>query len=60
MKVEFSLRIPGQHQTLPPVELDSAPRVGERVLLKGGDEALPVHEVMHDVARGIVCVLLRV
>lgn len=60
MKIEFSLRIPGQHETLPVVELDAVPREGETVLLKEGDSAHYVHSVMHDAARNIVCVLLRV
>lgn len=61
MKVEFSLRLPGKHETLPVIEMDCAPRMGELVILDGGDSPVhEVHQVMHDVKRNIVCVLLRV
>lgn len=59
MKIEFSLRIPGNHTTLEPIEYDAVPREGEGVILKGGDTVHYVHSVMHDTARNIVCVLLR-
>lgn len=59
MKVEFSLRIPGQRETLPVVKMDCVPRVGELVALKGG-ATHEVHSVTHDIERGVVCILLRV
>jgi hypothetical protein len=60
MKIEFTLRIPGKHTTLPIVELDAVPRVGEDVILSDDEACHEVHRVTHDTVRNVVCVLLRV
>lgn len=58
MKIEFVYRTPGQRNPNPIVELDACPRKGELVTFNG-DTSHEVHEVTHDVGRGVVSVLLK-
>lgn len=59
MEIEFIMRDPGNHKALPIKTLDCCPREGELVTLDG-DVSYYVHQVTHDVSRGVVSILLRV
>ncbi len=67
MKVEFYLRIPGNHQLactvdmeVVTVDMEVVPRVGESVTISDEYDGLEVHSVNYDIPQQSVQVLLRV